>query len=164
MELAKTTLTAPAYLSGEVGDAVVFEGVSPPADDGPWPCAICIGGWKAPAELLHDGDLRPGGRFVHEGDSSVQDMSEKDRLEGGLTADGAALLASAPVEVVAEIGRVPMRGDEVLGLLSGVVLSLGERRRDLRHPARRRARLGPRRLVTIDDSLGVRITEVLRQR
>ena len=75
---------------------------------------------------LEDGDLRLAGRFVHAPESSVQDMNEKDG-PGGVNAEGAAVLA-APVEVVAEIGRVPMRGDEVLGLINGVVLSLGERR------------------------------------
>ena len=95
-------------------------------------------------------------------------MSDDDRERGtdgaGISADGAAVLASAPIEVVAEIGRVPMRGDEVLGLISGVVLSLGERRRDLVT-----LRVGGRawargELVNVDDDLGVRITEILPQR
>jgi hypothetical protein len=123
VELARTDLLGGAYLAAEVGDAVVFEGVSAPPDDAPWTCTMSIGGKRAPAEMLPSGDVRPAGKFVHVADPPAQDrqdMSEKDRSGdgGGLSADGAAVLASAPVEVVAEIGRMSMRGDEVLGLLA----------------------------------------------
>jgi type III secretion system YscQ/HrcQ family protein len=165
VELARTELSGGAYLAAEVGDAVVFEGVSAAPETDPWPCELWIGGRKVPAQLLEDGDLRLAGRFVHASDSPVQDMSEKDRSgEGGMNPEGAAVLASAPVEVVAEIGRVSMRGDEVLGLINGVVLSLGERRRDvvtLRVGGRAWAR---GELVNIDDTLGVRITEIIPRR
>jgi flagellar motor switch protein FliN/FliY len=167
VQLARTEIAGGAYLAAEVGDAVVFEGVSAPRDDQPWACDLCIGSKRASAEMLVDGDLRPTGRFVDGPGTPVPDMSEKESPGGkggpGISADGAAILASAPVEVVAEIGRVPMRGDEVLGLINGVVLSLGERRRDmvtLRVGGRAWAR---GELVNIDDDLGVRITEILRR-
>jgi flagellar motor switch/type III secretory pathway protein FliN len=164
VELARTELGGAACMAAEVGDAVVFEGVSPAPENDPWPCQIWIGGHRVVAELQANGDLRPLARFVHATDSPVQHMSEKDRSgEGGMNPEGAAVLASAPVEVVAEIGRVSMRGDEVLGLINGVVLSLGERRRDLVT-----LRVGGRawargELVNVDDSLGVRITELIRR-
>lgn len=168
VSLARTELPGSDYLDAELGDAVVFEGVSAARDDQPWPCELWIGSKSAPAEILADGDLRLTGRFAPTPESAVPAMSDDDRERGtdgaGISADGAAVLASAPIEVVAEIGRVPMRGDEVLGLISGVVLSLGERRRDLVT-----LRVGGRawargELVNVDDDLGVRITEILPQR
>jgi type III secretion system YscQ/HrcQ family protein len=160
VELARTEISGAACLSAEVGDAVVFEGVSAAAETGPWACQLWIGGYRAPAAMLEDGDFKLGGRFLHATDSG-KDMSEK--TEGGMNPDAVAVMASAPVEVVAELGRVSMRGDEVLGLVNGVVLSLGERRRDLIT-----LRVGGRawargELVNVDDSLGVRITEILRR-
>ena len=65
---------------------------------------------------------------------------------------------------MAEIGRLPMRGDEVMGLVAGTVVALGERRRDmitLRVGGRAWAR---GELVNVDDQLGVRITELIRPR
>ncbi len=174
VRVARTELTGAAYLSAEVGDVVVFDGVSSPADADPWPCQLWIGAKCLDAELLPDGDLRPSGT-LREGqaagntsDQMSDRMSDKDKYgrvgDGGLDPEGASLLASSPVEVVAEIGRVPMRGDEVLGLVNGVVLSLGERRRDL-VTLRVGGRVWARgELVNVDDELGVRITEIVRQR
>jgi len=70
-------------------------------------------------------------------------------------------VAGAPVEIVAELGRLTVRGDELAGLLEGCVLSLGPRR-----PAAVRLCVGGRlwalgELVAIDDELGVRITELV---
>jgi flagellar motor switch/type III secretory pathway protein FliN len=162
VQLARTELTAAAYLAAEPGDALVFEGVSAPLDDvdQPWQCELVIGAWRAPAQFLANGDVRPAGEFVPGPDAGDGAMSDQNRSRD-LPPEGAAILASAPVEIVAEIGRVVMRGDEVLGLVNGVVLSLGERRRDLVT-----LRVGGRtwakgELVTIDDNLGVRITEVV---
>jgi len=72
----------------------------------------------------------------------------------------AALLAEAQVEIVAELGRIVVRGDELLGLTRGGILALGPRRPDvvsLRVGGREWAR---GELVTIEDQLGVRITEL----
>jgi flagellar motor switch/type III secretory pathway protein FliN len=76
---------------------------------------------------------------------------------------GAAVLAEAPVEVVAELGRISLRGDELLGLIRGSVLSIGPRRPEvvtLRVAGRPWA---TGELVTLDDQLGVRILELCRQ-
>ena len=71
------------------------------------------------------------------------------------------VLAAAPVEVVAELGRIVLRGDEILGLERGTVLPLGHqgRRIDLVVGGRPWAR---GELVNIDGELGVRITELVR--
>ena len=69
----------------------------------------------------------------------------------------AEVLAATPVEVVAEIGRITLRGDELAGLMKGSVLSLGPRRTDAIQ-----LRVGGQlwavgELVSVGDELGVRI-------
>src|SRR4029450_6048011 len=51
VELGRTQLPAGAWAAAEVGDAVVFEGVSAAKDDTPWSCEIGIGGHRASAQL-----------------------------------------------------------------------------------------------------------------
>ena len=114
------------------------------------------------------GDLRLSAAFAPaSGTLGCADEPRRPRrclARRAATAPRRPLLASAPVEVVAEIGRLPMRGDEVMGLVAGTVVALGERRRDmitLRVGGRAWAR---GELVNVDDQLGVRITELLRPR
>jgi flagellar motor switch protein FliN len=164
IELGRVSLPAAAWATAEVGDAVVFEGVSSPKDDSPWSCELAIGAHRAPAQLSPGGDLRLDKAFTPGAEPWEAAVSAGDKGGGEPAPNQAALLASAPVEVVAEIGRVPMRGDEVMGLASGTVVALGERRRDLVT-----LRVGGRpwargELVNVDDQLGVRITELLRPR
>jgi flagellar motor switch/type III secretory pathway protein FliN len=79
-------------------------------------------------------------------------------------ARAAEALAAAPIEVVAELGRVTLRGDEVLGLAPGAVLALG---RVGASPVS--LRVGGElwaegELVDVDGELGVRVTAVRRPR
>jgi type III secretion system YscQ/HrcQ family protein len=168
VELGRTTLPAPAWATAEVGDAVIFEGVSAPKDERPWRCELGIGPHRAEAALDAGGDLRLLAPFSPGPEPWGPPMSRDDPDDPAPQAGGpggpAALLANAPVEVVAEVGRLPMRGDEVMGLVAGTVVALGERRRDmitLRVGGRAWAR---GELVNVDDQLGVRITELLRPR
>jgi type III secretion system YscQ/HrcQ family protein len=171
IEAGRTSLAGGAFATTEVGDVVVFEGVSALRDDSPWPCEIRLGANRAPARLLSNGELRLDGAFVlGPPGTDAADMSDEHDPragrpgEGGFAPEAAAVLASAPVEIVAEIGRVPLRGDEVLGLTNGSVLPLGPRRRDL-VTLRVGGRVWARgELVHIEEELGVRITEVLRPR
>jgi flagellar motor switch protein FliN/FliY len=168
VELGRTTLPAPAWATAEVGDAVIFEGVSAPSDERPWRCELGIGPHRAEASLDPGGDLRLLAPFGPGPEPWGAPMSRDDPDDPATSSGGqgasAAVLASAPVELVAEIGRLPMRGDEVMGLVAGTVVALGERRRDmitLRVGGRAWAR---GELVNVDDQLGVRITELLRPR
>lgn len=169
VELARTSLEQGACRSAELGDAVVFEGVSAVAPDGDWPCQVRIGSWKADGRVRANGDVHSLGKFAYAAKASRQHMTDDpDSSNRGsrqmLEPEGAALLASAPVEVTAELGKLTLRGDEVMGLLAGSVLSLGPRRRDpivLRVGGQPWAR---GEIVTVDDDLGVRITEILRSR
>jgi flagellar motor switch protein FliM len=76
------------------------------------------------------------------------------------TVDVAAVLAAAPIEVVAEVGRVVLRGAEVAGLGPGAVLALG---RAAAAPVT--LRVGGEvwaegELCDVDGELGVRVTSV----
>jgi flagellar motor switch protein FliN/FliY len=163
-ELAVTTLGREALLSAAAGDVLVFERISPLADETAWPCEIRLGSYRAAAESLPTGELRLLQRFSWSPRQGGW-MSDDDKFAPPpLDHDPTAALATAPVEVVAEIGRVVLRGDEALGLLKGSVIGLGPRRRDLvtlRVAGRPWAR---GELVKIEDELGVRVTELLRSR
>lgn len=170
VELGRTHLPGGAWVSAELGDAVVFEGVSAPRHDRPCPCELRIGPHRGRAELLASGQLQLLGPFALGPTSSFSDMSIDDDVTGpggnepAADIDAASLLASAPVEIVAEIGRVAMRGDEVMGLTNGAVVPLGSRRRDL-VTLRVGGRVWARgELVNVEDQLGVRITELVRPR
>lgn len=165
LEVARTSLPGESWALAEVGDAVVFEGVSALDDEAPWPCDIHIGPQTARGQLAPRGELSVAGPFLPAVVNGASVNSDEDISSTGVVPDDAAnLLASAPVEIVAEIGRLPMRGDEVMGLVNGTVIALGERRRDmvtLRVGGRPWAR---GELVNVEDQLGVRITEILRPR
>jgi type III secretion system YscQ/HrcQ family protein len=169
IEVGRTSLAGGAFATADVGDVVVFEGVSALRDESTWPCELRLGANHVRAQLSTDGALRPEPPFVlgPQTDRPAVDMSDEQDPRGGqgpFGPEGAAVLASAPVEVVAELGRVALRGDEVLGLTSGSVLPLGPRRRDL-VTLRVGGRIWARgELVNIEEELGVRITEVLRPR
>lgn len=165
LTVGRTVLPGEAWASAEVGDAVVFEGVSALDDESAWPCDIHIGPQSARGRLDERGELGISGAFAPAPEGRGGGMSDEDLAGAGrVPEDAAQLLASAPVEIVAEIGRLPMRGDEVMGLVNGTVIALGERRRDmvtLRVGGRAWAR---GELVNVEDQLGVRITEILRPR
>jgi flagellar motor switch protein FliN len=177
LELARTTLDAPSWSEAQPGDAVVFEGIGALAHEGPWACRIRIGELRAEGELRRGGELRATGSFVQgHGNSPTnrKDQKGKDRMPGErddlekatageMPSNPANVLAAAPVELVAEIGRVHLRVDELMGLVEGAVLELGPRTRDaitLRVGDRLWAR---GELVTIDDELGVRLIEIFRR-
>jgi flagellar motor switch/type III secretory pathway protein FliN len=163
LELARTSLDRLAFAGASAGDALVFEGVSAPDGTSAWPCLIWIGAHRAAGEVLPGGELRRTGAFVVGQEERGTDMTGQDDGIKGAAADAEearAVLAAAPVEIVAELGRVSLRGDEVMGLVRGAVLPLGPRRRDL-VTLRVGDRLWARgELVTLDDQLGVRLVEL----
>ena len=67
------------------------------------------------------------------------------------------VLASAPIEIVAELGRVSLRADEVIALDTGSILTFGPA-----SPTRIELRVGDQRwaageLVNVEGQLGVRL-------
>jgi flagellar motor switch/type III secretory pathway protein FliN len=191
LELARTWLTVQALTELAVGDAVVFDGVAPfeRPDEARAPAEtravrITIGAHVADARLGRGGRAeivrdfrRIGASEAHEQDHE-QDHENDDKEIGmertgrdpgtRASGEGAAhlgptvVLAAAPVEVVAELGRTTLRGDEVAGLAPGSVLVFG------RVGASAIAlRVGDEiwaegELVDVDGALGVRVTSLVR--
>jgi type III secretion system YscQ/HrcQ family protein len=165
VELARTTLPAADFATARAGDRVVFEGTSPASTDGPWPVRIRFGA-SCGGQLSPDGSLRRHGPIGHH--ESETPMSSDDANITApvpiqpLSADAVRALAGAPVEIVAEVGRLTVRGDELVGLVEGGVLALGPRR-----PAEVILRVGGRpwahgELVAVDEELAVRITALVK--
>jgi flagellar motor switch/type III secretory pathway protein FliN len=165
VELARTTLPAAAFATAVPGDVVVFDGTPPAAPDGPWPIQIRFGASCA-GRLDPDGTVRRRGPLERQ-ESETTMSSEDSNITApvpmlAVSAEAAQALAAAPVEIVAEVGRLTVRGDELVGLIEGGVLALGPRR-----PAQVVLRVGGRiwaqgELVAVDDQLAVRITTLVR--
>jgi flagellar motor switch/type III secretory pathway protein FliN len=169
LELAVTRVSAGAMLELASGDAVVFDGVAPPGLDraSPLPARLAIGDFSAGVVLAADraGEItviepfvpgrRSAGGFVIEKESPMHPIQPSPETMRAL--------AAAPIEVVAEIGRVHLRGDEVLGLGPGAVITLAGVR-----GAVVSLRVGGEiwadgELVNVDGELGVRVTAVRRR-
>jgi type III secretion protein Q len=78
------------------------------------------------------------------------------------TTDPTAALAAVPIEVIAELGRLTLRGEDVVGLGPGAVLALGRA-----GAARVVLRVGGEvwaegELCDVDGALGVRVTATRR--
>lgn len=169
IEIADTTLPLSACAGSRMADTVVFEGQRSPAADGETPARIRIGDFVADGLLQGDGAIVYLGPFIpaRRRDSAGQaarafelaGIVERQIMDSGPDDPKFEVLAAAPVEVVAELGRLTLRGDEVLGLERGSVLAFNQRRGlvDLVIGGRIWAR---GELVNVDGELGVRISEM----
>lgn len=170
LEIAATHLPAAELARLAWGDALVFDGVdfgafAPGAD---WVAQLTIGAHRAPLRIEAQGALVLSGDFqltdsadgrkvgiVRQGKENSMDVT-------GPTQMATAALAAAPIEIVAELARITLRGEEVLGLAPGVVLTVSA--------DRSRAVLlraggeiwAEGELVNVDGELGVRVTRLLR--
>ena len=169
IEVGRTSLAAGAFATADVGDVVVFEGVSALRDESPWPCELRLGANHVRAQLSTDGELRPEPPFVlgPQSDRPAVDMSDEQDPRGGRgflrggRRRGAGLGAGRGGGG-AGTGR-PARGrgagaDQRVGAAAGPAA-----------PGPRDPPGGGRiwargELVNIEEELGVRITEVLRPR
>ena len=173
--VARTLLTA-GELAGLVpGDAVVFDG-EPRFDLASGAArlvCVTIGVHEAVARLADDGRVELTGDFRRVRAPGDRTSSEEIIMDGrasgeqtdggtvGAGVDVTAVLAAAPIEVVAELGRLTLRGDEVVGLGPGSVLPFGAT------TARAVAlRVGEEiwaegELVDVDGELGVRVTAIV---
>lgn len=162
VRLAATTISTQALVDLAAGDVVVFDGVTAEwlATGEPADVRLAAGAFRADARLDADGGLtvargwRPSSPTAHTTRKDVTMDAEK-------TDPAAATLAAAPVEVVAELGRITLRGDEVLGLAPGVVLGL---RVDRASAVSLRIAGEPwveGELVNVEGELGVRVTRLV---
>jgi type III secretion system YscQ/HrcQ family protein len=171
IEIAATELPAGDLAGLVAGDAVVFDGRSAATylADGdaerPWAGQLAVGAYTAPLYIHWGGALELAGDFQMTGtpvERTVIIPKEGAMDFSGPTEKASAVLAAAPIEVVAELARITLRGDEVLGLAPGVVLTVAA---DRRHAIA--LRVGGEiwaegELVDVEGELGVRVTRLLR--
>jgi flagellar motor switch/type III secretory pathway protein FliN len=162
VELAATDIAAQAWAEVAPGDAVVFDGVAPFVPGNPREMLLAIGWFRAPARL-EDGHLALTGEFQRAGVpiEATAILHEEKAMEGSVPKTS-AVLAGAPVEVVAELARIRLRGDEVLGLAPGAVVTMAplEQQTVLLRAGDEPWAEGE--LVNVDGALGVRVTRLLR--
>jgi flagellar motor switch/type III secretory pathway protein FliN len=137
-----------------VGDGIVFDGMRAAAftPDALWGGRLRIGGHVADVTVDAEGKVSVTGGF-----SPLQ--QEESMSASGSNVDATTVLGAATIEIVAEIGRVSLRGDEVLGLAPGAVLVVGKGRPGVS------LRIGGEiwadgEIVDIDGELGVRVTRL----
>jgi len=155
VEIAVTGLPAAAIARVSVGDAIVFDGVSSGrfAPDARWDARLRVGSHAAEIVVERGGNLSIAGGF------SPVPTEERNMSASGSNTDPTTVLAAASIDVVAELGRISLRGDELLGLAPGAVLALGTRSSNVV------LRVGGEHwadgeIVDIDGELGVRVTRI----
>ena len=158
VEVASTRVPGGALARLAVGDAVVFDGsaVAAFAPDALWRGRVRIGAHAAEVALDASGTLTLVGGF------SPLAIEEGNMSASGSDTDATTVLSAASIEVVAEIGRVMLRGDELLGLAPGAVLAMGAGRTTVS------LRVGGEvwangEIVDIDGELGVRVTRLAKR-
>jgi type III secretion system YscQ/HrcQ family protein len=169
LEIAATHLPAAELTRLALGDALVFDGVEfgAFAPQTEWVAQLTIGAHGAPLRI------DPNGALVLTGDFQLTDAADrrkvgvaKERKETSMDATGptqmaTAALAAAPIEIVAELARITLRGEEVLGLAPGVVLTVtADRSRAVLLRAGGEL-WAEGELVNVDGELGVRVTRLL---
>ena len=160
IELARTTITALEWSSALPGDAVVFESRPWPSfvgSDDRLPVELIVGRYRAGATCTADGSVHLEQPFRAKSPRARSTMSQ-DTTQN-LNND---VLAGAPIEIVAELGRISLRADEVVALDTGSILTFGAI-----SPTRIELRVGDQRwatgeLVNVEGQLGVRLISVAR--
>jgi type III secretion system YscQ/HrcQ family protein len=185
LELARTSLPLGDWWHATLGDAVVFDGFAAVPAGGGWPVTLRCGRHAAAARWDDEGLLRvtsdfqptdvwamPGsGSATRPGSSPLRTpdalpLAPNPERRTPIMADDEkiarlSMLAAAPIEIVAEVGQLHLRADELIALQRGSVISLRRPRTtlvDLRMGERVWAR---GELVDVDGELGVRLTELV---
>jgi type III secretion system YscQ/HrcQ family protein len=158
IEIAATRVPAGALVRLAAGDAVVFDGVRSAAYGAAvsWPGRVRVGPHAAEVAFEASGKLWMVGGFM-----PVQE-EEGNMSAASSNTDTTTVLAAASIEVIAEIGRLTLRGDELLGLAPGAVLAVGTR------PTGVSLRVGGEiwaegEIVDVDGELGVRVTRIVNR-
>ena len=170
LEIAVTQLRASELTRLALGDALVFDGVgfgafAPQAE---WVAQLTMGAHRAPLRIDSNGAL------VLTGDFQLTDAADRPKVgvvkedkERSMDATGPTqmateALAAAPIEIVAELARLTLRGEEVLGLAPGVVLTVSADRSRAVLLRAGGELWAEGELVNVDGELGVRVTRLLR--
>lgn len=167
--LARTELTVGDWSAAEVGDAVLFDGTTAADPSQPLAVELSCGSHHAEARVSTDGKLSIVSPFTERTVALAPQMPSLVTAPGrdpmptssvDRSSPTEALLAAAPIEIVAELGRLALPAAEVLTLGPGSVLPLGWVR-----PESVELRVGDRtwargELVDLDGQLGVRLTSI----
>jgi len=155
MQIASTGVPARAFAGVVVGDAIVFDGARAAAfaADVPWNARLRVGDHAA--EIAVD----VGGKVSLAGGFSPVRKEETNMSASDSNTDTTTVLGAASIEIVAELGRIALRGDELLGLAPGAVVALGAQRKGVT------LRVGGEvwaegEIVDIEGELGVRVTRI----
>jgi|GEM_PF-301634 len=157
VELARTIITAEEWSRARPGDAVVFD-QDAAAGRAALASVVVCGGFAAPAIITMTtaaGELRLTHNF------SSHHSPERNPMANDPDRDiTTTVLAAAPIEVVAELGRLTLSADEVTTLTAGAVLALPPKAQ-LHIELRVGGRLwADGELVDLDGQLAVRLTRV----
>jgi type III secretion system YscQ/HrcQ family protein len=163
-QIAATDLTVRELVALAAGDAVVFTGcpASSLTAEGVWRGELAIGEPAAAhavdIEIDGRGTITIAGGFEQRADK-IRNLRKESEMAASEATGATVALAAAPIEVVAEVGRMRLRGDEVMGLVPGAVLTLpeGRTRVSLRIAGEL---LAEGELVDVDGELGVRVTRM----
>ncbi len=171
VDIAQTTLRALDWSRARPSDAIVFDPEPSRDKNRDWNARLTCGLFAAEILLAPDGSATMITGFQHRGttiarsgiDVAMPKEGKNMPVDQSQTAS-LTMLAAAPIEVVAEIGRIMMRADEVIALRPGSILTLGSLR-----PNTVELRVGDRawaqgELVDVDGQLGVRLTTVTSAR
>jgi type III secretion system YscQ/HrcQ family protein len=172
LEIGRTILTVRDWSRVQSGDAVVFDGHGALDSTHDWQARMVCGGFGSDAVIAPDGCVKITSWFQPENDDGAERedtgvLSKRGRqimaIDDPQTVSS-TMLAAAPIEVVAEVGRLVLRADEVTALKPGSILSLGPLR-----PTTVGLRVGNRcwaqgELVDVDGELGVRLTTLATAR
>lgn len=152
--LARTVLPSADLGSARPGDAVVFDGIPGLDLGGPWPVTLQVGRFQACARLEPDGSLML---------ESPWQLSAKDyahwRTSEPTSSEGIST-ASTAAEVIAELGHISLRGNELVAFSRGAALTLGRRSFD---PIALRVEgqlWATGQLIALGEQLGVRIVRL----
>ena len=164
VEVGGTRLRFADLTAFRPGDALVFDGTAALSPTAAWSARLRVGPNAAPATVDAAGairlcaEFRPlpivSGRILRKKGQPMDDNAAPPAVDPTL------VLAAAPIEIVAELGRLSVRGDEILSLARGGVLTFGGLRSSpitLRVGEEIWAR---GELCDVGGELGVRITEL----
>lgn len=167
LELARTTVTAADWSQARPGDALLFDGEAAATATGERPGQLTCGAFACPVMIAPDSKtarmvaaFQPNRSLKSHHRLAEPKVDEPMSMPNESPDAALTMLASAPIEVVAELGRMLLRADEVTELRPGSVLNLGPLR-----PNSVALRVGDRtwaegELVDVDGQLGVRLTSL----
>jgi type III secretion system YscQ/HrcQ family protein len=155
VELARTTIPAVEWSCACVGDAVVFGQRADTTAADEVPARLICGAYSARVIVQRNNTARVTELFTPRAPAKGNPMSQ-DTVRNHTE----AAIAGAPIEVVAECGRITLPAEEIMSLLPGTVLPLGSP-----GAPRIQLRVGGRlwasgELVNVDGQLGVRLTSL----